>query len=463
MTRHAKTLPIIPVILSGGSGTRLWPLSRKSKPKQFLNFGGHHSLLQQAILRCRASIFDPTPICVGAKDHHHLIGQDLKSIQVDGEILLEPVTRNSCAAIIAGCLRALERNRDAMVLILAADHIIHEPTHFTNAISAARPVAEKGCIVTFGIRPDRPATEYGYIDTGDKITKSDCFMLRKFVEKPSCEDAQKYIKRGYLWNSGNLLFRATDFIKEVRLYQPQILKAVETAFIKASRTSNIIRLEKIAFEKSPSISVDYGIMEHTKRAAIVPVDCQWTDIGSWQSVWEISEKDKAANVVIGGAHICEGSNNLVYSPDNYVTLFGLNDISLIAIKDTILVSSRRNGETIKQLVGELRAKGRSEADQGIQIFKSWGYVERVERGKTYQILRMVINAGATLKEPEYFSNSGHWIIVEGNLKISQDGKSQKLNTDQLVHLGSGDIKKIANPGKLPAILITVKAGKKLQN
>jgi len=456
--KPSQDMAIIPVILSGGSGTRLWPLSRESKPKQFLKFSGEHSLVQQTALRCGSGIFDSRPIIVCADSHRFLMAESLLEIGVDADILLEPARRNSCAAIAAGCLKALARSPEAIVLILAADHDIPDHAQFAGAVEAATVDARAGYLATFGVRPTYPATGYGYILPGEPLSKKGCFGVTRFVEKPDRERAERYVDEGYLWNSGNFLFRAGSFIDELKLHAPKILEAVESAFDRAETDLGFLRLDKPAFERSPSISVDYAVMERTKKAAVFPVDYKWSDVGSWQAVWEMTEKDKAGNAIAGNAQLVDSANNLVHSPEKLTALVGVNDIAVVTTRDAVLVTSRSNAEDVKQLVVDLQKNGRAEAVESLQIFRPWGNYEQLDADTGYQVKRIVINPGGILSLQKHQHRAEHWIVVQGRPEITIDDTVQTLEPNQSVYIPLGAIHRLANHGDDPVVLIEVQTG-----
>ncbi|NNF78139.1 MAG: mannose-1-phosphate guanylyltransferase/mannose-6-phosphate isomerase, partial [Rhizobiales bacterium] len=346
------------LILSGGSGTRLWPASRASKPKQFLSFGSDRSLFQETVLRCSSDLFDQVPIVVGANSHRFLLADDLLKIDVTADILLEPVPRNSCGAIAAGALHALKRDKDALILVLAADHHIPDDEAFAQAVRTAAADANAGQLVTFGVRPTRAATGYGYIEPGAPLISA--FEVAAFVEKPSVDDAERFCAEGYLWNSGNFLFRADAFLDELKALQPEILRAAESAYAKATRDLDFLRLHKQAFSKAPAVSVDYAVMEKTDQAAVLPVDYAWSDIGSWDAVAELLPADRTGNAVMGDVDILDGNGNLVHSSGTLTTVVGLNDHIIVCTPDSVLVTDKRHAEQVKDLVQCLSAKGRVE-------------------------------------------------------------------------------------------------------
>ncbi len=353
---------IIPVILSGGAGTRLWPLSRNAKPKQFLRFGSEHSLMQETVLRCSSHVFDKRPIIVSGESQRFLIAEDLREISVQADIILEPMRRDSCAAIAAGCLQALQRSPDALVFILAADHKIPDVVAFSAAVESAKADAEAGKLTTFGIKPTHAATGYGYIKPGVPLRFGGSCVLEQFVEKPDVVKAEEYVQSGYLWNSGNFLFSAKVFLNELQKFAPQVLSAVQTSYSKARRETDFVWLEPESFALSPQISVDYAVMEKTDRAAVFAVDYAWSDVGSWDAVHEMLEKDDSGNSANGHSTITHGHNNFVQSDGILTVLIDVDDLVVVTTADAVLVTKRGQSENVKNLVGELKARNFKEAD-----------------------------------------------------------------------------------------------------
>ncbi len=351
-----KLSPIIPIILSGGAGARLWPLSRAAKPKQFLRFGSKYSLFQNTLLRCSSPIFDNRPIVVSGESQRFLVAEDLRNIGVAADIVLEPMRRDSCAAIAVGCLVALQRTPDAMVLILAADHLISETDQFIAAVEAASVTSAGGLLTTFGIKPTSPATGFGYIKPGPSVGQNGAYKIDQFVEKPSAESALQYVCDGYLWNSGNFLFRASVFIEELEKYAPLVLAASCIAVNKATRDSDFLRLDPEGFAQSPQTSVDYAVMEKTERAVVFPVYYKWNDVGSWDAVYDILAKDKLGNAVDGLGYVKDGRNNLVNTRGQLTALIGVDDLLVVTVEDAILVTKRGQAEKLKEFIADIKSR-----------------------------------------------------------------------------------------------------------
>jgi mannose-1-phosphate guanylyltransferase / mannose-6-phosphate isomerase len=357
---------IIPLILAGGAGTRLWPLSRGQAPKQFLKLDGKHTLLQHTLLRCAGKAFDTRPILVGAADHRGQLLETMQTLQRNADIILEPMRRNSCAAIAAGVLRALERDKNALVMVLAADHHIPDVAAFEAAVHEAAKAAADGKIVTFGIKPHHAAIGYGYILPRHADNETVARKIERFVEKPDAETAERYLAEGYLWNSGNFLFRAERFVEELAAHAPDILKAVSQALQMAERDRDFIRLATDPFSASPTISVDYAVMEKTAEAVVLPVDYFWTDIGTWDSVATMITLDATGNAIVGRGIVQGGKNVMIHSEGRLTTVIGCDDLVVITTGDAVLVARKGATEDVKSLVDRLRAKGYVEADGAVE-------------------------------------------------------------------------------------------------
>jgi mannose-1-phosphate guanylyltransferase / mannose-6-phosphate isomerase len=348
---------VIPVILSGGAGTRLWPVSNETMPKQFLTFGSEHSLIQNTLLRCKGPRFDDRPIVVSLESQRQLIAEHARQIGVEADIVLEPLRRDSCAAVLSGALLAMRRNPNALVLILAADHHISEPESFRDRVVAGCAAAEAGYIVTFGVKPTYPATGYGYILSGDAIASTECFVLERFVEKPTFPVAEGYLRQGFLWNSGNFLARADVLIAEARSHVPDVITAAEAALAVAKTEPGVVSLDADAYAKSPRISLDYGIMEKTNRSAVLPVSYGWNDIGTWDSVAGVLSKDASSNAIHGSTLVKTGSGNIIYAQGVKAVVHGLDDVIVVATPEAVLVMKKGGSEAVKALVADLEKAG----------------------------------------------------------------------------------------------------------
>ena len=436
----------------------MWPLSRNSRPKQFLNLGGERSLFQSTVLRCSSDTFHQRPIVIGANDHRFLIAEDLNQLEIKADILLEPMQRNSCAAIVSGCLQALERDEDAIVLVLAADHAIRDQDAFNATIENALEAANQGHLITFGITPDYPATGYGYILPDETVSSDGSYKVSSFVEKPNEDLAKQYLDQGYLWNSGNFMFRAASFLDEATKLAPEIVDAVSIAHANKKSDLDFLRLDPKAFAESPSISVDYAIMEKTEKAVVFPATHDWSDIGTWNSVWRNQPKDEAGNVILGDANIQNGQNNLVHSRDKLTTLVGVDNSVVVVTRDVVLVADQRESEQIKELVAHLQAEGREEADTALQVYRPWGNYEQLDHGERYQVKRIVIKPGGVLSLQKHEHRAEHWVVVRGEPEITIDEAVQTLHPNQSIYIPLGSVHRLANRTSEPVVIIEVQTG-----
>lgn len=451
-----EPVTVVPLILSGGSGTRLWPLSRASKPKQFLTFGRERSLFQETVLRCRGDVFDPAPIIVGSNDHRFLLAEDLLEIGVKADIMLEPAARNSCAAIAAGCLQAMKRSPDALVLALAADHNIPDGIAFRDAVATAIEAAEAGFLVTFGVQPDRPATAYGYIQPGGPVAGV-CKRVEAFVEKPVEAVARQYVEAGYFWNSGNFLFGAATFLQELEKLQPNVVETVRSSLDEAEPDLDFLRLGP-SFTRATSISVDYAVMERTERAAVLPVHYRWSDVGSWDAVAQIVARDAQGNAIVGDAAIVDSADNFVQSQGRLTALIGVQGMVVVSTRDCLLVAPKSRAEDVKPLVAELQRQSRAEAVEGLQIFRPWGNYERLDLDDSYQVKRIVVKPGGVLSLQKHAHRAEHWVVVGGKPEVTIDGNVRTLSPGESVYVPLGAVHRLANRGQEPTILIEVQTG-----
>jgi mannose-1-phosphate guanylyltransferase / mannose-6-phosphate isomerase len=351
---YSMTTPqIIPVILSGGSGSRLWPLSRNARPKQFLKFGGTKSLIEDTLERCQGPLFDASPILVGSFEHRFMLAEAAQSLGVIPKIVLEPMRRDSCAAIVAGALMALERDINAIILVVAADHYIPDHAAFAKAVADAMPAAKAGMLVSFGVQPVSAATGYGYILPGDSTPFGKVTHIARFVEKPDLQKATEYVTSGYLWNSGNFLFQARAVVDEAEKHMPAVVSAMAKALTHAERDSDFVRLDKTVFEASPQISFDYGVMEKTSQACVLPVDYCWSDIGSWDAVTDRVAKDEFQNAIVGRGLLLNAFNVSIHSEHLQTAVIGCKNIIVVATRDAVLVVERGQSEQVKTLVKDL--------------------------------------------------------------------------------------------------------------
>lgn len=451
---------LIPLILSGGSGTRLWPISRKNLPKQFLSLAGSETLFQQTVKRAMRLPDVVAPVVVASDDHRFLAAEQLQELEIrDANILLEPVARNTAPAIAVGALQAMARDPEAILLVLPADHLIGDDDAFGAAVAKARPLAEKNWLVTFGIRPDRPETGFGYIRRG-KVLEGETFEVQQFVEKPRLDVAEAYVASGeYDWNSGMFMFRAAAYLDELGAHAPAMLAAARAAFEKANSDLDFIRLDAEGFAAAPSDSIDYAVMEKTSRAAVVPVACQWSDIGSWDALWLAAEKNADGNHLEGDVIALDTKGSLVHSHDRHlVATVGLQDVVVVTTPDATLVARRDASQDVKKIVEALKAAGRTEHDLHRVVRRPWGMYDSLESGDRFQVKRIVVKPGAALSLQMHHHRAEHWIVVKGVAEVTCDDKVFLLAENQSTYLPLGSKHRLRNPGKVPVELIEVQSG-----
>lgn len=449
---------IVPTILCGGSGSRLWPASRDSHPKQFLALTGANSLFQDTLARVTGDGFGK-PIIVTGADYRFLVAEQARQRKQVVDIILEPLRRDSCAAITAAAELALKRDPDAVLLVLAADHAMPDPASFLAHVARGLPAAEAGRIVTFGIKPTQPATGYGYIQPGEELDGfAGVHAIAAFVEKPDRATAEGYVAAGHLWNSGNFLFKASVFLDELARLQPDIAGPVKEAVDKAKRDLDFLRLDAEAFGRSVAKSVDYAVMEKTALAAVVPSDFAWSDIGAWNAIWELAEKDGSGNASNGDATFYDSRNSYVHSPDVLTTVVGLEDVVVVTARDAVLVVNRNRTEDVKKLVAELTKAGRKEAVTHLRAYRPWGAIEAIDAGSRYQVKRITVNPGGKMSLQSHIHRSEHWVVVSGTARITIGEDSRLLGENQSVYIPLGVKHRLENPGRIPLDLIEVQSG-----
>jgi mannose-1-phosphate guanylyltransferase / mannose-6-phosphate isomerase len=451
---------LIPVILSGGSGTRLWPLSRKNLPKQFLPLAGDSTLFQQTVARAQTLPGATSPIVVCSEDHRFLVAEQLQMLGIsDASILLEPVARNTAPAIALAALQALGKDPDAVLLVLPADHLIGDTDNFGDAVRKALPLAADGWLVTFGIRPDAPETGFGYIRRGHALG-GDGYQVEAFVEKPDRATAESYLKTGtYDWNSGMFLFRASRLLEELAQQAPAMHAGVAAAFESAHADLDFVRIDKEAFASIPEDSIDYAVMEKTRRAAVVPVSCEWSDIGSWAALWSASERDADGNRLEGDVLALESRNSYVRSsPRRMVALLGVEDMVVVDTPDAVLVAARSHAQDVKKLVDQLKAAGRPEHMFHRKVYRPWGSYDSIDMGERFQVKRIMVKPGAALSLQKHHHRAEHWIVVSGTAEVTRDDEVFMLSENQSTYLPLGSIHRLRNVGKVPLELIEVQSG-----
>ncbi|MFK4531054.1 mannose-1-phosphate guanylyltransferase/mannose-6-phosphate isomerase [Bradyrhizobium japonicum] len=448
---------IIPLIMCGGAGTRLWPASREVRPKQFLPLFGTRSTFQDTLLRVSdASLFD-RPIVITNASYRFMVLEQLAEIGIEADVILEPMRRDSGPAIAAGAVFAQNRASDAIVLALAADHVVQDNAAFVAACREGLTAASAGRIVTFGVKPERPATEYGYISPGEVIS-GEVHAVARFVEKPDAVKAADYVSSGYLWNSGNFMFPATVLLDEYRKVDAASIEAVSNAVTNAGRDLGFVTLEPEAFGAAKAISIDYAVMEKTSRAAVVPVSCGWSDVGSWHAVWELSEKDAQGNASHGSAVFEDSRNCNVTTDAALVALEGVDDLVVVATADAVLVSRQKDANGLKRLVTKLKAVAPKVTEEHLKVHRPWGSYQSVDNGERHQVKRIVVKPGGRLSLQKHHHRAEHWIVVRGAARVTVNETVKTVHENESIYIPMGAVHRMENPGKIMLELIEVQTG-----
>ncbi len=444
-----------PVLLSGGSGTRLWPLSREAYPKQFLALAGEHTMLQDTWLRV-APLASLAPVVVANEEHRFLAGEQLRQVGVDGAaIVLEPVGRNTAPAIAAAALQATADGSDPLLLVLPSDHVVRDAAAFQAAVREAMPSAEAGALVTFGIVPEAPETGFGYIQAG---AGEGVRQVLRFVEKPDAATAQQYLDAGgYYWNSGMFLFRASRYLEELGRFRPDMLDAVRKAFDGAARDGDFVRLDRDAFAASPSDSIDYAVMEKTDRAMVLPVDIGWNDVGSWSALWAVSEQDADGNAHNGDVVTIDSRGSYVWSR-RMVALVGVDDLVVVETDDAVLVASKDRVQQVKDVVAKLKADDRSHAVLHREVHRPWGSYDSIDQDEGFQVKRIKVKPGGRLSLQSHKCRAEHWIVVRGTARVTRDNDVFELHANQSTYIPLGAKHRLENPGAEVLELIEVQSG-----
>ena len=454
--------PIIPVILSGGSGSRLWPLSRSLRPKQFLPLTGKESLFQLTLGRLRDLNLGTTlaPIIVANDDHRFLVAEQCREMGTSpAKLILEPVARNTAPAIAIAALAALQDGADPTLLVLPSDHLFSNPQAFLDSVQMAKLEAEKGALVTFGILPSYPETGYGYIRASSSFSSGKPLKVAEFVEKPNLKSAQRYVECGkYAWNSGMFLFKASIFLEELSKFDPVMLAACRAAWETSKNDLDFCRLGKEEFSKCPSDSVDYAVMEKTKKAVVVPLDAGWNDVGAWSSVWQVQPQDENGNAMRGDVILENAKNSYVHADHRLVTLLGVENLVVVETSDAVLVAHKDASQDVKKIVDHLKKSGRSEVESHREVFRPWGSYDSIDYGGRYQVKRITVKPSAKLSVQMHHHRAEHWVVVSGTALV-RIGKSEQMVTEnQSVYIPIGEIHSLENPGKVNLELIEVQSG-----
>lgn len=448
---------IIPIIMCGGAGTRLWPVSRDSMPKQFIPLLGRDSTFQRAMRLVSDTGVFAGPIVVTNAEYRFTVLEQCQAIGMSAQIVLEPMRRDSAAAVAVATELALRQNENAVVGVFAADHIVQDGALFVETCRRAGRVATQGRIVTIGIPPGYPATGYGYIQPGEPLEEG-ARSVAAFVEKPNAEKAAQYLLDGYLWNSGNFIFDAATMRAELETFEPAVLEPVAAAVAGAKPDLDFLLLDAARFGEAKKISIDYAVMERTRKAAVVAGGFGWSDVGGWAAVWELSDKDANGNVVEGRGYVLDGANNLVRSEDGLVTVIGLDDVAVISTRDAVLVTQKAKADMVKDMVTLIGAKGEAEAGAHREIHRPWGKYLSVDMGARYQVKRITVKPGGVLSLQKHYHRAEHWVVVRGTAEVTRNDETIMVHETESIYLPIGCIHRMANPGKIPLELIEVQVG-----
>jgi mannose-1-phosphate guanylyltransferase/mannose-1-phosphate guanylyltransferase/mannose-6-phosphate isomerase len=451
---------VVPVLLSGGTGSRLWPLSREARPKQLLSLVDEKTMLQQTVARVDDSSLFGQPIIVANSDHRFLIAEQLRAIGREATIILEPVGRSTAPAVAIAALAAVQNDPDAIILAMPVDHMIRDPLGFRHAVAAGLPAARAGRFVLFGIRPDHAATGMGYISLGEATADVPAVhRVGGFMEKPDLVTAKHFLADGrYLWNGGIFLLPAKGYLDELERLAPDVLAACRAALSGATEDSDFLRIAEEAFAASPSISIDYAVIEKTSKAVVVPVDIGWSDVGSWSALWKIGDKDDAANVKSGDVVLEDCRGCYLRSDGPLVAALGIDDLVVIAASDVVLVTRRERDQDVNKLVARLRANGHRAATETPAVHRPWGYYQSVHSGERFQVKRITVNPGAKLSLQMHYHRAEHWIVVNGTALVTRDDETVLLRENESIFVPLGCTHRLENPGKMPLNLIEVQSG-----
>jgi mannose-1-phosphate guanylyltransferase / mannose-6-phosphate isomerase len=453
-------MPLYPVILSGGSGTRLWPLSRAALPKQLLPLASDRTMLQETVIRLGGLADVGNPLVVCNNEHRFLIAEQMREIGVEPlGIFLEPMGRNTAPAAAVAALTLLKRDPDAVMLLLPADHLINDVPAFHAAVAEGLKAVGLGRLVTFGIVPDSPHTGYGYIQRGDALAGTTARQVARFVEKPDAVTAERFLTGGdYFWNSGMFLFSAHQFVEELEQYRPDMLAACRRALEGGEHDLDFCRLDKAAFADCPSDSIDYAVMERTLNAAVVPAEIGWNDIGAWSALWDVGRKDADDNVVRGDVYLDGVKGSYVRAESRMVAALGVENLLIVETPDAVLVAHQSKAQDVKKVVDYLKKAGRSEHEFHTRVFRPWGWYEGIDMGERFQVKRIMVKPGHKLSLQMHHHRAEHWVVVSGTARVTRNGVEELLTEDQSTYIPLGTTHRLENPGKVPLHLIEVQSG-----
>ena len=448
---------MIPVILSGGSGTRLWPLSRRHYPKQFLPLVSSHTMIQETLLRLTGIAGLQAPIAVCNEDHRFMMAEQLRQIDVNpSAIILEPLGRNTAPAVALAALRA--SSEDDVLLVLPADHVIENIQVFQQAVNQAKVLAEQGFLVTFGIVPTEPETGYGYIKRSTEAVEA-AYKVASFVEKPNLETAKSYLDSGdYYWNSGMFAFTAGSFLKELEKFNPDMLEKCQLALKSAKVDMDFVRLDKEIFASCPSDSIDYAVMEKTAKAVVIPMDAAWNDVGSWSALWDVTAKDSSGNAIMGDVFTVNTHNSFIHAHSKLVTVVGLDNVIVVETDDAVMIAAKDKVQDVKDIVDQLKAQSRSEADIHRKAYRPWGHYDLVDTGERHQTKRIVVKPGAKLSLQKHHHRAEHWVVVKGTALITKGDEQILISENESTYIPLGVVHCLENPGVIPLEIVEVQSG-----
>lgn len=457
---------VLPIILSGGAGSRLWPLSRELHPKQFLPLVGNQTMLQCTVSRLQGLVDVQPPVIVCNEAHRFIVAEQLRSPDIGpATIILEPCGRNTAPAVAIAALYALDQGTDPLLLVLPADHLIQDVEGFHRAIEAAVQIADQGKLVTFGVVANSPETGYGYIKANKKSPYpgpcGECkgFAVDEFVEKPNLDTAQKYIQSGeYYWNSGMFLFRASRFIEELQRFEPEMLEYCRLSLVETTKDVDFLRLGQEPFCACPAESIDYAVMEKTENAVVVPLQAGWSDIGSWSALWEVQDKDCNGNVLIGDVLAHDTAGSYLHATNRLVATLGVEDLIIVETADAVLVANKDHVQDVKGIVDHLKQHKRDETLLHRWVSRPWGSYERIDSGERFQVKRITVNPGACLSLQKHYHRAEHWVVVKGTAQITCGDKVLLLAENQSTYIPPGEIHRLENPGRIILEMIEVQSG-----
>ncbi|ESR22627.1 mannose-1-phosphate guanylyltransferase/mannose-6-phosphate isomerase [Lutibaculum baratangense] len=450
--------PIVPVIMAGGAGTRLWPLSRDTMPKQFIALLDEGQSTFQATLRRVAARGFDRPIVVTNHDFRFICAEQMQGIGIEGDIVLEPERRDSAAAVAVGALLAHRRNPDSVCAVLASDHVVTQEEGLLDAIREAAAAARGGWIMTLGITPDHASSAYGYIQPAEEAISGRARAITRFVEKPDVETAQRYLDEGYSWNSGNFVFGAELMLQELHAHAPEVLEGARDALEGATRDLDFLRLDQASFARCPRISIDYAVMEKTQAGGVLAAEFGWSDIGSWDSLHAMKAKDTSGNVLEGDVRAIDTTNSFVRSDNMLTTVLGLDSAVVVTTHDAVLVAARSHVAEVKRLVAQLAGEGRREAGEHLRVHRPWGWYQRIDIGAGFQVKHICVKPGGVLSLQRHFHRAEHWVVVRGTAEVTLDGKVALYHENEAAYIPVGAVHRLHNPGKIDLKLIEVQVG-----